>query len=118
MQLNHSFPLCTMEGGCMLQVQDLQKTYGVTTVLSGVTFVVNDGEHVGLIGPNGSGKSTVIRCIMGQERPDAGSIVVSPQDLSVGYLPQSFDTSLHRTVGEMLDAAQAELMEAETALQR
>lgn len=100
----------------MLQVQNLHKTYAVTPVLAGVSLVINDGEHVGLIGANGTGKSTLIRCIIGQEQPDSGTITLSPPDLSIGYLPQSFDTFGNRTVGELLSAAQAALVNAEAAL--
>ena len=62
----------------MLQVQNLHKSYGITTVLAGISLIVNDGEHVGLIGPNGAGKSTLLRCIIGQEQPDSGTITLSP----------------------------------------
>mgnify|MGYP000947083692 CR=1 FL=1 len=62
----------------MLQVQNLQKSYGITTILSGVSFVINDGEHVGLIGPNGAGKSTLLRCVVGLEQPDAGLVSLAP----------------------------------------
>jgi ABC-type branched-subunit amino acid transport system ATPase component len=41
----------------VLHVQHLRKSFGAANVLSGITFVLNAGERVGLIGPNGSGKS-------------------------------------------------------------
>lgn len=102
----------------MLQVQQLQKTYGVVTVLAGVTFIINDGEHVGLIGPNGSGKSTIMRCVVGQEQPDAGNITRVPSNLTIGYLPQALEALGDRTVGEVVQAAQRDLVETETALQQ
>ncbi|HEY3062359.1 MAG TPA: ATP-binding cassette domain-containing protein, partial [Chloroflexota bacterium] len=98
----------------MLQVQNLRKSYGVTSILEDVTFVLNDGEHVGLIGPNGSGKSTLIRCLVGDEEPDSGSIVVAPPSARIGYLPQSFAEHNERTVADI----QAEFFESERALQR
>jgi ATP-binding cassette, subfamily F, member 3 len=101
----------------MLQVQHLRKSYGTTTVLDGVTFILNDGEHVGLIGPNGSGKSTILRCVTGREQPDSGSIVLSPRDATIGYLAQAFEQLGDRTVGEVVASAQADLAEAERALQ-
>jgi ATP-binding cassette subfamily F protein 3 len=101
----------------MLQVQHLHKSYGVVTVLAGVTFIINDGEHVGLIGPNGAGKSTLLRCIIGQEQPDSGGISLSPSGLSLGYVPQSFADLLgDRTIAEVVAEAQAAYVAAETAL--
>jgi ATP-binding cassette subfamily F protein 3 len=100
----------------MLQVQHLRKSYGPTTVLADVTFLVNDGERVGLIGPNGTGKSTILRCLTGEEHPDAGIIVLSPPGMAIGYLPQAFADIGERTVAEVLAAAQAELRAAEQVL--
>jgi ATP-binding cassette, subfamily F, member 3 len=101
----------------MLQVQHLHKSYGVVTVLAGVSFIINDGEHVGLIGPNGAGKSTLLRCIIGQEQPDSGSISLSPSGLSLGYVPQSFADLLgDHTIAEVVAEAQAAYVAAETAL--
>ncbi|NWG19027.1 MAG: ABC-F family ATP-binding cassette domain-containing protein [Chloroflexi bacterium] len=101
----------------MLQVQHLHKAYGATSVLADISFIVNDGEHVGLIGPNGAGKSTLLRCIVGAEAPDAGTITRMPPDLSIGYLAQALDASGH-TLGDVLDAAQAEFVAAERAVQQ
>lgn len=53
----------------MLQVQHLRKDFGAATTLSALSFIINDGEHIGLIGPNGVGKSTLLRCIVGAEQP-------------------------------------------------
>lgn len=101
----------------MLQVQNLYKSYGTDTVLAGVNFILNDGEHVGLIGPNGSGKSTILRCITGRERPDAGTVVYAPRTAKIGYLAQAFELMGDMTVGEAVASAQSELAEAERDLQ-
>jgi len=97
----------------VLQVQNLGKSYGVTSVLADVSFVLNDGEHAGLIGPNGSGKSTLIRCLVGEEIPDGGSIVLAPPSARIGYLPQSFAEHNERTLADI----QADFFESERALQ-
>src|SRR5204863_2921943 len=100
----------------MLQVQNLHKSYGTAVILDGVSFILNDGEHVGLIGPNGSGKTTILRCITGREQPDSGTVVVSPRGATIGYLAQAFEQLGDLTVGEVVASAQAELVEAERAM--
>ncbi len=101
----------------MLQVHALTKHFGVATILENISFVINDGEHVGLIGPNGAGKSTLLRCITGQIAPDSGTITHAPQDLTIGYLPQGW-TDDARTVAQVLQAAQHDVLAAEHALQQ
>ena len=101
----------------MLQVQNFTKSYGTTTVLDSVNFIINDKEHVALIGPNGAGKSTLLRCVTGREQPDSGAIVVSPLEATIGYLPQSSELEDY-TVGEAVTAANAPLLSAERDLQR
>ena len=49
----------------LLTVRSITKTYGAVTVLDGVTFALEPGEHVGLVGANGAGKSTLMRIITG-----------------------------------------------------
>ncbi len=101
----------------MLQVHGLRKAYGAATVLSSISFTLNDGEHVGLIGPNGAGKSTLLRIITGREAPDSGTVTLAP-GVTVGYLPQAFDTSLGDTVGAAVAAALGPYSEAEAELTR
>jgi branched-chain amino acid transport system ATP-binding protein len=55
-------------------VRDVEAGYGAVRVLHGVSVEVNDGETVVLLGTNGNGKSTLIKCVMGIARPDAGEI--------------------------------------------
>jgi ATP-binding cassette subfamily F protein 3 len=101
----------------MLQGQHLRKSYGAVTVISDVSFILNDHQHVGLIGPNGVGKSTLLRCLIGAEQLDAGTIVKSPPDLSIGYLAQSFGDLGERSLGEVVAAARADVLQAERDLQ-
>jgi ATP-binding cassette subfamily F protein 3 len=103
----------------MLQIHNLHKSYGIATVLDGVSFIINDGERVGLIGPNGAGKSTLLRCVVGQEQPDAGSIALAPPDATIGYVPQSFSDMLgDKTLADVIAEAQAEYAAAEAVLNR
>jgi ATP-binding cassette subfamily F protein 3 len=101
----------------MLQGQHLRKSYGAVTVISDVSFILNDRQHVGLIGPNGVGKSTLLRCLSGAEPLDAGTVVKSPPDLSIGYLAQAFGDLGECSVGEVVAAARADVLQAERDLQ-
>ncbi len=79
----------------MLQVSHLSKSYGITTILDDVSFVLNRGERAGLVGPNGAGKTTLLRIIAGIEQADAGFARLDAH-ATLGYLPQgqTFDESL------------------------
>jgi branched-chain amino acid transport system ATP-binding protein len=63
-----------MSGRPRLEVRGLVKRYGGLLAVNGIDLDIRQGEILGLIGPNGSGKSTVIKAIMGIERPSTGTI--------------------------------------------
>ena len=71
----------------MLQVTNLEKSYGKQVLFDGVSFTVNSRERVGLVGRNGHGKSTLFRMILGEEHQDAGTITM-PSGYTVGHLSQ------------------------------
>jgi ABC-2 type transport system ATP-binding protein len=78
----------------VLSFDRLEKAYGQTVALRGVTFDVPAGEIFGLLGPNGAGKSTLIRVLMDIIRPDAGTVRVFGEPRRrehldrLGYLPE------------------------------
>jgi ABC-type polar amino acid transport system ATPase subunit len=57
----------------LLEIHDLQKSFGQTPVLRGISLSVNEGEVIGLIGASGSGKSTLLRCLNRLEVPSSGT---------------------------------------------
>jgi branched-chain amino acid transport system ATP-binding protein len=65
----------------VLEVCDLDVTYGDAPALSGVTLSIKPGELVALLGPNGAGKTTLLKTISGLLRPRAGSIRWNGEDL-------------------------------------
>jgi ATP-binding cassette subfamily F protein 3 len=71
----------------MLQVTNLEKSYGKQVLFDGVGFTVNPRERVGLVGRNGHGKSTLFRMILGEARQDSGTISV-PSGYTIGHLSQ------------------------------
>ena len=71
----------------MLQVTNIEKSYGKQVLFDGVSFTINPRERVGLVGRNGHGKSTLFRMILGEEHQDAGTITM-PSGYTVGHLSQ------------------------------
>lgn len=66
----------------MLNVTDLNVSYGAIHALKGVSFNLEEGEIVALIGANGAGKSTTLNTISGILKPDCGSIDLEGEDIS------------------------------------
>ncbi|HEX6685557.1 MAG TPA: ATP-binding cassette domain-containing protein, partial [Candidatus Limnocylindrales bacterium] len=60
----------------IIELSHLVKRYGDRTVVSDVSFTVEQGEIFGIIGRNGAGKTTTVECISGLRIPDGGSISV------------------------------------------
>ncbi len=86
----------------MLRISQLSKHFGDVVVLDGVSFIVNDGDRVGLVGPNGAGKTTLLRLIADLDALDGGSISRQPPALSIGYLHQALIFAPDATVGDVL----------------
>jgi ABC-type branched-subunit amino acid transport system ATPase component len=66
----------------LLEVDGLTKRFGGLVAVKDIGFKIEAGEILGLIGPNGSGKSTVMKCIMGIERPNAGTVKLAGIDVA------------------------------------
>ncbi|HSB73108.1 MAG TPA: ABC transporter ATP-binding protein [Candidatus Methylomirabilis sp.] len=66
----------------MLEVRNLEVTYGEFAAVRGVSFEVTSGDLVAIIGANGAGKSTTLRAVMGLSRPRAGQIVFEGTDIT------------------------------------
>lgn len=71
----------------MIQVSNLEKSYGRQVLFDKVGFTINPGERVGLVGRNGHGKTTLFRLILGQEHQDSGTISI-PAGYRLGHLSQ------------------------------
>jgi branched-chain amino acid transport system ATP-binding protein len=81
----------------VLEVEDLQRSFGGIQAVGGVTFDVQPREVVGIIGPNGSGKSTLFNLVTGVYRPDAGAVRLLGSDITGMAAHKIARTGLGRT---------------------
>jgi ABC-2 type transport system ATP-binding protein len=81
----------------MIEVRGLTKRYGAKTAVDGLTFGIEPGKVTGFLGPNGAGKTTTMRCILGLDYADEGTVTVGGQDYHDLAYPM-------REVGALLDA--------------
>ncbi|MEH7235620.1 ABC transporter ATP-binding protein [Bacillus sp. JJ1562] len=86
--------------GAIVEITNLQKSYGSKHVLQGVSITVNKGEIIGYIGPNGAGKSTTVKIILGIEEDYQGEVKIFGQSIldnnmeykqNIGYVPEVAD---------------------------
>ena len=71
-----------VQGGPLIRVEGLRKSFGSHLVLKDIDLSVNQGEVVTIIGASGSGKSTLLRCMNLLETPDSGHIWFHGEDLA------------------------------------
>jgi energy-dependent translational throttle protein EttA len=78
-------------GDVVIEAKGLRKAYGDKLLMDDLNFSLPRGGIVGVIGPNGAGKTTLFRMIVGQEKPDGGSLKVG-ETVVLSYVDQSRDT--------------------------
>lgn len=80
-----SAPRESENGHHVIQVVDVVKSFqvgsGEVTILKGISFNVAPGEFVSIVGPSGNGKSTLLNMITGIDRPSAGQVIVTGQEI-------------------------------------
>jgi len=87
-------------GDLVIEAKGLRKAYGDNLLMEDVNFILPRGGIVGVIGPNGAGKTTLFRMIVGQEKPDAGTLRVG-DSVVLSYVDQSRDSlAAKKTVWE------------------
>ena len=76
----------------MIDVINLQKSFGTNKVLNGINIKIEKGDIVCVIGPSGSGKSTFLRCLNCMEDPTGGQIIFNGVDIA----DFNTDINIHR----------------------
>jgi energy-dependent translational throttle protein EttA len=87
-------------GDKVIETRNLRKGFGNHLLIDDLSLIMPPGAIVGVIGPNGAGKTTFVRMIVGQEKPDSGTLTVGPT-VKLGYVDQSRDAlAANKTVWE------------------
>jgi ABC-2 type transport system ATP-binding protein len=96
----------------MIELRNLEKSYGETRALKGISASISKGEVVGLLGPNGAGKTTAMKIVVGYLLPTAGSATVAGSDVvtqplevqrRIGYLPENAPLYLDMLAQDFLE---------------
>jgi Cu-processing system ATP-binding protein len=93
----------------MIWVKNLTKSFGDLDVLKDVSMTLREGGITAVVGPNASGKTTMVKCILGLVRPDAGEIYFEDEPVlrewryrsKIGYMPQLAKFPENLTVREL-----------------
>jgi len=88
--------------------QNIEKAFGSTKVIHGISFAIKDGEFMVLVGPSGCGKSTLLRMLAGLEEISGGTIAidgkvvndVESKDRDIAMVFQSYALYPHMTVSD------------------
>lgn len=83
----------------VLSCNNLNKSFGIDSILENVNFTVNENDKIGIIGVNGTGKTTLFKVISGIYGYDSGDIYTS-KDCEIGYLEQNTNFHSENTIFE------------------
>jgi energy-dependent translational throttle protein EttA len=87
-ELSIQIPIAQPLGDLVIRAEGLSKSFGDNKLFDDLTFNLPKGGIVGIIGANGAGKTTLFRMIVGQEKPDGGTLTVGPT-VQIAYVDQS-----------------------------
>lgn len=83
----------------LVSVENVSKSFGLKTLLDGVSLGVQTGDRIGVVGLNGGGKSTLLKVLTGQEQPDEGR-VSQMNDIRVAMVTQEANLNPEDTVAD------------------
>ncbi|PID95292.1 MAG: glycosyl transferase family 2 [Bacteroidetes bacterium] len=88
----------------MITVSNVSVAFSGEDLFSGLSFIINPRDRIGLVGRNGAGKSTLLRLITGDLSPEEGE-VLNPSSATIGYLPQEMTVDSDASVLEEVHRA-------------
>ncbi len=86
-------------GSVVIEADAVRKAYGDKLLIDDMSFKLPPGGIIGVIGPNGAGKTTLARMVVGQEKPDAGTLRVG-ETVKIGYIDQDRPLEANKTIFE------------------
>ncbi len=96
-------------GDLVIRAEGVSKAYGDNLLYENLTFDIPPGAVVGIIGPNGAGKTTLFRMIVGQEKPDSGTLTIGGT-VKLAYVDQTRDAlDPNKTVWEEISGGQDQI---------
>lgn len=101
----------------IVNVSNLNKSFGIDTILEDINFLIEERDKIGLVGLNGTGKTTLLKILAGQMTYDSGNIYID-RSIKIGYLAQGAKFETHQTVGEALSSIFQEQQNQEKELHR
>jgi len=85
----------------LVSVENVSKSFGLKTLLDGVSLGVQSGDRIGVVGLNGGGKSTLLKVLTGQEQPDEGRVSLM-NDIRVAMVTQEANLNPEDTVADVV----------------
>lgn len=101
----------------ILSCNNINKSFGVESILEDISFSVNEGDKIGIVGVNGTGKTTLFKIITGIYGYDSGDIYTA-KNCRLGYLEQNTNLYSDRTVYEEVLSVFSNLVQAEENLRK
>lgn len=101
----------------LLNVQQIHKSFGVTTILDQINMTISEKDRVGLVGKNGAGKSTLLKIITGELLPDSGTITIA-KNKRIDYLAQDSGLNSELSIWDEMLSVYKDIIAMENVLRR
>lgn len=101
----------------VLSCVNISKSFGTDSILTNVSFHINELEKVAIVGANGAGKSTLLKIIMQESSQDSGEVILG-KGISIGYLAQHQELSSENTIYDELLAIKEDIIQLDQKIRR
>ena len=96
-------------GNVVIEARNVSKAYGDNLLYEDMNFMLPPGGIIGVIGPNGAGKTTLFRMIIGEEKPDSGTITIG-DTVKLGYVDQNRPLDPNKTIWQEISGGEDLIM--------